>query len=104
MIRLRRRIHLTLRHPVVGPLLLVVLAVLLAFVILHGVEHGVEGELFTCGILAAAALRLVVIALRRLARSAERAELPGRSPPRAPECRARLHPPLAAPAFFPLRR
>jgi hypothetical protein len=42
-------------------MLLLLLAFVLAFVVLHTVEHGVEGLLFTCAIIAAVVLRLVVV-------------------------------------------
>lgn len=61
MIRLRQSIEAGFRHPLVGPLLLLALALILAFVVLHTVEHGVEGLLFSCAVLAAVGLRLVVV-------------------------------------------
>ena len=61
VIRLRRAIEAGLRHPLLGPVLLLVLALGLAFVVLHTIEHGVEGLLFTCAIMAAVVLRLVIV-------------------------------------------
>lgn len=61
VIRLRRGIEAGLRHPLLGPVLLLLLALVLAFVVLHMVEHGVEGLLFTCAIMAAVVLRLVIV-------------------------------------------
>lgn len=66
-----------------GPLLLVFLCVVLAFVAVHAVEHGFVGELFTCGMLAAFALRLIEILNRRQAES----RLPARPSWRAPPVR-----------------
>ena len=60
MIRLRQSLEAGLRHPLLGPVLLIHLGLILAFVAFHAVEHGV-GLLLTCTILAAVALRLVVV-------------------------------------------
>ncbi len=60
VIRLRGSIEAGLRHPLLGPVLLLLLALVLAFVVLHTVEHGAEGLLFTCAIMAAVVLRLVI--------------------------------------------
>jgi len=92
-----------LRHPLVGPLLLLLIGIVLAFAIFHTIEHGVEGELFTCGILAAALLRLV-LTVRELPRRHERARRDGRAPPPAPN-RLGLPIVLRGPMFaVPLRR
>jgi len=105
VIRLRHWADATLRHPLVGPLLLLALVLLLAFVVLHGFEHGVEGELVTCGMLAAAVLRLFAIACRRRDERLELARLPARSPPPAARSAARLQPaPLPLGFLLPLRR
>lgn len=45
MLRLRTAIQRGLRHPLAGPLLLLVLAALLVFVVLHVVEHGSVGDI-----------------------------------------------------------
>ena len=82
MIQLRQAIEAGLRHPLLGPLLLLMLGLILAFVILHTVEHGVEGLLFSCSIVAAVSLRLVVVLDRTWRATTHQPLLPGRSPPR----------------------
>lgn len=82
VIRLRQSIEAGLRHPVLGPLLLLALALMLAFVVLHTVEHGVVGLLFSCAILAAVGLRLVVVLGRTWRATTEPRILVGRGPPR----------------------
>ena len=82
MIRLRQSIEVGLRHPLLGPVLLLLLALLLVFVIFHTVEHGVEGLLFSCAILAAVALRLVVVLGRTWRAAADQLQVLGRAPPR----------------------
>ena len=71
-----------MRHPLLGPLLLLFLALMLAFVVFHIVEHGVEGLLFSCAILAAVALRLVVVLGRTWRTTLDPLPLVGRGPPR----------------------
>jgi putative effector of murein hydrolase LrgA (UPF0299 family) len=61
VIRLRESLDDALRHPLLGPLLLLFLALTLAFVSLHAIEHGVEGLLFSCVLLVATGLPLVVV-------------------------------------------
>lgn len=82
VIRLRQSIEAGLRHPLLGPLLFLLLALVLAFVVFHTVEHGVEGLLFSCAILAAVTLRLVVILGRTYRTTLDPLPLPGRGPPR----------------------
>lgn len=54
MIRLRSEIARWLRHPAVGPILIVLLAVALAFLVLHEVSEGsIESLLTVCATLAA---------------------------------------------------
>lgn len=81
MIRLRQALETGLRHPLLGPLLLLCLGLLLAFVVFHTVEHGVEGLLFSCAILAAVTLRLVVVRGRIWRVRLGRLPLAGRGPP-----------------------
>ena len=81
MIRLRQSLEAGLRHPLLGPLLLLFLGLILAFVVLHTIEHGVEGLLFSCVIVVAMSLRLVVV-LGRTWRAATEQQSPfGRAPP-----------------------
>ena len=81
VIRLRQSLETGLRHPLFGPFLLLFLALILAFVVFHSVEHGVEGLLFSCAILAAVTLRLVVILGRTQRTTLDPVPLPGRGPP-----------------------
>ena len=86
VIRLRQSIEAGLRHPVLGPLLLLALALMLAFVVLHTLEHGVEGLLFWCMIIAAVVLRLVVVLGRTWRATTGRLPLISRGPPRRALC------------------
>jgi hypothetical protein len=103
VIRLRQSLEATLRHPLLGPLLLVFMALVLAFVCLHTIEHGVEGLLFSCVLLVAAGVRLVVVVGRVWRASQVDGSRPSRGPP-ARFVRAN-RPPPAAPALvvLPLR-
>ena len=104
VIRLRQSLEAGLRHPLLGPVLVLSLALVLAFMILHAVEHGVEGLLFTCAVVAAVFLRLVVVlgrmslAGRGLRTTTLRGPPPSRATGREPALRS--PPALAAP---PLR-
>ena len=82
VIRLRQSLEKGLRHPLFGPLLLLFFALILAFVFLHTIEHGVEGLLFSCVLLVATSLRLVVVLGRTWRAAAEQLPLFGRAPPR----------------------
>lgn len=84
---------------------MVLLALILGFAIFHTVEHGVEGMLFTCAILAAVVLRLVVVVGRTFhLRIAIRPQA-GRAPPRASDRRfIRASRPPTALRVLPLRR
>ncbi|MCP9486260.1 MAG: hypothetical protein MSC30_10390 [Gaiellaceae bacterium MAG52_C11] len=83
MIRLRQSLERGLRHPLLGPFLLLLLGLVLAFMVFHAIEHGVEGQLFMCVLLAAAVLRLVVIIGRAHRIRLEGRALSDRAPPRA---------------------
>lgn len=82
MIRLRHSLEVGLRHPVLGPLLLLFLGLILAFMVFHTVEHGAEGLLFSYAILAAVTLRLVIVLGRRSRAAIDQSQLLGRAPPR----------------------
>jgi len=82
VIRLRQSIEAGLRHPLLGPLLLLLLGLMLAFMFLHTVEHGVEGLLFSCAIVAAAGLRLLVVLGRTWRATPDPLPPAGRAPPR----------------------
>jgi hypothetical protein len=102
VIRLRQSLEAGLRHPLLGPVLLICLGLILAFVIFHTVEHGVEGLLFTCAIVAAVVLRLVVVQGRIWRVTPTSAQLTGRAPPPAVTLPA-IRPPTLLFAL-PLRR
>lgn len=85
VIRLRRLIDRGRRHPVVGPLLVLVLVLLIAFAVLHeGHESaGIDAGVLCIGvavILMVAALIAPPTALARV----EGAVVPARAPPRQP--------------------
>ena len=67
VIRLRQSLVAGLRHPILGPALLLCLAFVLVFVVLHSIEHGVEGLLLSCVMVAVTfvwfATRLVLFGL-----------------------------------------
>ena len=94
-----------LRHPLLRPLLLLLIGLVLAFMVFHAIEHGVEGQLITCVLLAGAALRLVVVIGRARRMRLEGRVLSDRAPPRVRE--RRLLRASRPPTFFfalPLRR
>ncbi len=108
MIRLRSMFERGRAHPILGPVLLIVLVLLLAMVFLHVVQEGVEAamELGAMCIAIATVLGLLLTHRTLLRRVPE---LIGTSDSRGPPCRTRLplrapgwSPPLAAPT--PLRR
>lgn len=103
MIALRRRIERGIRHPVLGPLCLVLLALLLAFMVIHGAHDQIhEGELMVCvAFLISAIVSLVMPRLREVVAIAPRQ---ARGPP--PRARRVAQPVLArcfASAPVPLR-
>lgn len=102
MIRLRQSLDAGLRHPLLGPLLLLGLALILAFVALHAVEHGAGGMLFSCALLAAATIKLVLAAGPAGTRAREARTIGPRGAAR-PAVRLALPPPAAAHSL-PLRR
>lgn len=80
MIRLRRVIAGAMRHPVLGPLVLILLAFTLALLAIHGTaDQGLDGTVVACFALAVLmALLVVLTSTPRLHR------LDGRRPARAP--------------------
>lgn len=104
MIRLREGIQNAVSHPLLGPLVLVLLALLLAFVALHAVEDGLAGALFACAFAAVAVLRIVARPVRTVAPAALVAATAGRAPPRRRFGHAIHHSPPAALLSTPLRR
>ena len=100
MIRLRDGIVRWLRHPAVGPVLLVLLAVALAFLALHEAWEGsIESLLAACATLAAA-LAAVLLFQRRGNDPVALLPVPARARP--PEAR-RLESPLSSVRPLPLR-
>lgn len=102
MIRLRQSLEAGVRHPLLGPLLLLSLGLILAFVVFHTIEHGIEGLLFSCMIVVAMSLRLAVVRGRAWRATADQLSPFGRGPPNRGSCLlfpSRL-PPLVA---LPLR-
>lgn len=101
MIRLRRQIERGLRHPVLGPLLLLLLAVLVVLTALHEVREGVPGD----AAVACVAIAILLMAGTPLTRSRPAATPPTAAhPPRAPP-KSRELPviEIRAPDFVPLR-
>lgn len=82
MIRLRQSFEAGARRPLLGPLLVLALALVLAFVVFHTVERGAEGLLFSCALLVAVSLRLVVVLGRTWRATLEQLPVLGRAPPR----------------------
>lgn len=105
MIRLRQSLERGMRHPLVGPFLLLLLGLVLAFVVFHAIEDGVAGQLFTCALLAAAALRLVVLLTRTRGIRVEGRVSADRGPLRERERRLlQVTRPTASLLALPLRR
>lgn len=102
MIRLRRHIERGLRHPVVGPLLLLLLAVLVVFTALHEMSEGLPGD----AAMACVAIALVLMTIIPLTGLPPLATRPAtQHPSRAPPV-SRREPPRAAICavdFVPLR-
>lgn len=103
MIRLRQSLDAGLRHPLLGPLLLLVLALLLSFLFLHVAEHELERLLLTCAVLAAVALRLVLAPEGRLTPIRPIPATTRRGSPPPAVARA-MPPPPSAVFALPLRR
>ncbi len=62
MIALRRKIERGVRHPVFGPVFLVLLALLLVFTVMHGAHDQIhEGELMVCIAFLVAAVLLLIL-------------------------------------------
>ncbi|MHB1243412.1 MAG: hypothetical protein ACYC1P_08460 [Gaiellaceae bacterium] len=89
MIRLRELLERWLRHPAVGPILILLLAVALAFLVLHEVGEGsLESFAAACATLAAlGALGLLLLRARPAAPALRGSTL--RLRPREPGLRAR---------------
>lgn len=81
MIRLRREIERGLRHPLVGPLLLVFLAVLVVFIALHETSDSIAGHVALICV-AIAIVLLAAVSLAGVPHPATRSL--GTNPPRGP--------------------
>lgn len=104
MLRLRHTIERGLRHPLVGPVLLVFLGLLLVFVVFHAVEHGALGDVLVCVAMAAFGLRLLLLGGPALFAQRQLGVAPERAPPIV---QTGVHgvTPALSPAFSsPLRR
>lgn len=102
MIRLRRHIECGLRHPLVGPLLLLLLAVLVVFIALHETSEGIAGHVE----LICVALAFVLLAVLPLTGALRLTIRPrGASPSRAPPPASRELRPISisTSSFLPLR-
>ena len=104
MIQLRQAIQAGLKHPLLGPFVLLVFAVLLVFVGLHVVEHGIQGELFACVFAAAALVGLLTSPRRGLPRVSVAVTTADRAPPRRFFGSVVAYAPAAALLSTPLRR
>ena len=82
MIRLRGHIERGLRHPLVGPLLLLVLAVLVVFMALHEMSEGLPGDAaVACVAIVLILMSIVPLAVSRPVASRRAAKRPIRAPP-----------------------
>lgn len=82
MIRLRRQIERGLRHPLAGPLLLLLIAALVVFVALHELTEGLPGDTaLACVALALALLAAVPPAVSGTIATRHGATRPSRAPP-----------------------
>lgn len=82
VIRLRQHIERGLRHPLVGPLLLLLLAVLVVFTALHETSESIFGEAgLVCVAIALVLLAVVPFAGRRPVPARLAATNPSRGPP-----------------------
>lgn len=102
MIRLRQSLEVGLRHPLLGPLVLLFLGLILAFVVFHAVVDGVEGMLFSCAIFTAVSLSVLIVCGRFHRATPRRLLLLGRDPPRRCLARPRFRSAIVLPAL-PLR-
>jgi hypothetical protein len=102
MIRLRQQIERGLRHPVVGPLLVLLLAVLVVFIALHETSEGIAGHVE----LICVAIAIVLLAAVPFAEALHVAARPlGTNPSRGPPPAERRFSPsgIRTSAFHPLR-
>jgi hypothetical protein len=102
MMRLRSEIERGARHPIVGPLLIVLLAVLIAFTVMHEGNEATGGQIGELCVGIALTL-LAIIAFRPPAVRAHVALslVPSRAPPRYQ--RTAPHSGFVLPGFLPLR-
>lgn len=82
LIGLRRYIESGLRHPVVGPLLLLLLAVLVVFMALHEMSEGLPGDAaMACVAIALVLMTVIPLTVSRPLTSRPAAKHPPRAPP-----------------------
>ena len=103
MIELRRKLERGLRHPLLGPLCLLLLALLLAFTVMHGAHDQMHdaGELVVCVAFLLGAI--VSLAMPRLFDGVVTAMRAPRGPPPALAPRSHPHPRSYASHSVPLR-
>jgi hypothetical protein len=102
MIRLRRFLERATKHPVLGPVALLLLALVLALVLVHAAaDQALEADtVVVC--LALTALVVVVLIPRRPIVQTPALAVPARAPPSSAR-QAALPPPVFAGAVSPLR-
>lgn len=102
MVRLRREIERGARHPVVGPLLIVLLALMVAFTVMHEGNEATGGQIGELCVGIALILLAVIVVWPLAVRGRVVAAVPpGRAPPsayRAASCSVPV-----VPDFLPLR-
>lgn len=102
MIRLREAIERGLRHPIAGPVLLLLLAVLVVFTAMHQTTETSPGDAaLACAALALALLTVVPLTVSRPVPTRPAATRQPRAPP--VERRGRRAPPPRSPDVVPLR-
>ena len=107
MIELRRKLERARAHPVLGPLVLIVLVLVLAMVFMHGVHdsHEVATDFgAVCIALATAFTFVVLVRVIRLMLKLSEIHRVSRAPPRV-GCVARVRPRIRpdVPLYLPLR-
>ncbi len=108
MIRLRRTLERSQTHPILGPILLIVLVLLLSMLFLHAAHDGMDAAIEVGSICFGIATFLGLVLLERLRRRPPEALIRvrgDRGPPRLPETSfARPTKIAAASLSLPLRR
>ena len=108
MIRLRRTLERGRAHPILGPIIVIVLALILAMLFLHAMQEG-QSATTELGSACLAVVTLVWLVLAHLKHERVRARVPSfahseRGPPATGAFNRRRVVGAAAPPPFPLRR